>query len=86
MEESTETKMIKVKCGHFFHPRCLFLWTIQDPKQYKEISYYEYDLIPLTSSCPICRTELKQVFSLKECKYKYKRKRKPMRQWFARFL
>ena len=64
MEESKETKMIKVKCGHFFHPRCLFLWTIQDPIQYREISYYQHDLIPLTSSCPVCRAELKQLFSL----------------------
>lgn len=71
----------------FFSSEMSFLWTIQDPKQYKEISYYEYDLIPLTSSCPICRTELKQVFSLKECKYKYRYlRRKPMRSLLARFL
>ena len=84
MEESKESEMIKVKCGHFFHQRCLFLWTIQNPTQYKEISYYQHDLVPLTSSCPICRMELKQIFSLKECKYK--KKSKSIRQWLARFL
>ena len=65
LEDEYEKKLLKVKCGHLFHHKCLFNWIIQDRKQKKLLEYYE-DVVPLTGKCPLCRVTLKQIFDFND--------------------
>jgi hypothetical protein len=70
MEDIKAKYVLIVKCKHTFHEHCLFKWIIQNPKQYKELKYYQYNIVPLRGTCPLCRTEISQIFNLKNCKLK----------------
>ena len=79
MELSSKMDMIQVKCGHYFHQKCLFTWVIQDPEQRAEMQYYN-DMLPLVGTCPTCRCTLHQVFDRRVCQDR-KRTRRMWGKW-----
>ena len=55
---------IVVKCGHRFHEHCLLEWVLQDPDQCIELTKYIGNTAALRGTCPMCRTEIAQVFNV----------------------
>ena len=65
LEETNKNNLLRTKCNHYFHSECLFNWITTLPKQKEELECYD-DVVPLTGPCPLCRTEIKQIFDLSE--------------------
>ena len=85
LDNDITRNMLRLKCGHYFHQKCLYEWVIQDKEQHSELRFYE-DVVPLRFKCPLCRRKLNQIFDLSEFDnvriLEIKKTRKRMRYFF----